>query len=420
MSLVLKNGTYINYSTLEFVKKDIIVDEQREALTFLEPNTYKPVVGDQIADCTGRYIMHSFADAYMRPGLSLAAKADVFTKRQSTYFRYVSDILWKIDKCLDKDLVYASALYSAILAAQHGTTFAICRNESSVFIENSLSVVASAFDKVGISSLQTYAACEVNGYAVAEKAVNENAEFLSKKQGLMGIAASYLASNELLRKVADICKQKNIGILINSAEDNIDQVNTMRDYRRTAVLRLYEMGLMDYKSTILANCNAITNDERDYIKNKPSWITHNPCGNFQRGITPFNTIWLDNNIMLGSDYTNCSMPEAMSHAYFEALGTDFENSLTNAYNRLVAVHNYLRLNNFEGDGDNNLIVFENNSPFELSSNNIIKHLVYNRSVFDIKLVIAKGKIIAKNGHTTLLDEQEAYKYIAEQAKRITC
>jgi hypothetical protein len=56
----------------------------------------------------------------------------------------------------------------------------------------------------------------------------------------------------------------------------------------------------------------------------------------------------------------------------------------------------------------------------LNSDTLIKHIVYNRSVFDIKLVIAKGKIIAKNGHTTLVDEREAFKYIAEQAKRITC
>jgi hypothetical protein len=39
---------------------------------------------------------------------------------------------------------------------------------------------------------------------------------------------------------------------------------------------------------------------------------------------------------------------------------------------------------------------------------------------DIRLVIANGKIIAKNGHTTLEDEKELLKFIAEQAKRINC
>ena len=39
---------------------------------------------------------------------------------------------------------------------------------------------------------------------------------------------------------------------------------------------------------------------------------------------------------------------------------------------------------------------------------------------DIKLVIAKGKIIAKNGHATLIDEKQALKFISEQAQRIKC
>lgn len=394
--------------------------EGSESASYAEPNTYQPEPGDIVADCTGMYIIHSHADAYMRPGLSLAPNAKIFTKKEATYFRYVSDILWNIDKCMDKDLVYASALYSAINAARNGTTFAICRNESSKFIEGSLSVVSKAFDEVGITTLQTFAASEANGYATAEKAVGENAEYLSGRQGLMGIAASYLASDELIRAVADICKEKNVGMLVNAAEDNIDQVNTMRDHRRSVILRLYEAGLMDYESSVLANANHITDDERCYIKNKPAWISHNPCGNFQRGIRPFNSVWLDNNIMLGTDFTGKGVVDAMSHAFFQSLGSDNEISMKDAYNRLIAIHGYIRKNNFKGDGDGNLIVFENNSPFELGPSNFIKHLVYNANEFDTKLVIANGKIIAKNGHATLIDEKEALKFIAEQAKRIAC
>lgn len=420
MSLVLKNGTYINYSTLEFVKKDVVVYEDRQALAFYDYGTYTPEVGDVVADCSGKYIMHSFADAYMRPGLSLAANAKVFTKKESTYFRYVSDVLWNIDKFIDKDLVYASALYAAINAARSGTTFAICRNESSKFIEGSLAVTAKAFAEVGISTLQSYAACEAGGYAQAEKAVSENTDYLASNQGLMGIAASYLASRELFETVAKTCREKNIGVLINAAEDEIDQINTMRDQRRTVILRLYESGLMDYKSTVLTNANYISDDERSYIKNKPAWITHNPIGNFRRAVKPFNSIWLDDNIMFGSDFSGASMPENMSHAYFEAINKDNEISLKTAFQRLNAVHRYTQINGFDGDGENNLIVFENNSPFELDSNNFIKHLIYNRNISDIKLVIAKGKIIAKNGHATLIDEKQALKFISEQAQRIKC
>lgn len=418
MSLILKNGTFIDHDTLEFKKSDIVVSEQGDKIAFVDG--VEPQPGDTIVDCSGKYVMHSFADAYMRPGLSLAAQAKIFTKRESTYFRYVSDVLWNIDKCIDKELLYASALYAALNAVRNGTTFAICRNESSSFIEGSLSIVKAAFEKLGVSTLQSFAASEADGYAIAERELNENANFLSSNQGLMGIAASYLASGELIKEAAKFCQKYKTGLLVNAAEDNIDQANTMRDHRRSVILRFYEAGLMDYSSTVLANSNAITDTERDYIKNKPVWIAHNPYGNFQRGIAPFNSIWLDNIVMLGSDFSAVSMPDAMRHAYFQAMKTDNEIDLKTAYKRLNAVHKYLKINGFKGDGDNNLIVFENNTPFELTADNFVKHFIFNKDTMDIRLVIANGKIIAKNGHTTLEDEKELLKFIAEQAKRINC
>ncbi len=418
MSLLLKNGTFIAHDTLEFKKVDVLVKEDNEQATFVDD--YKPQPGDTLVDCSGLYITHSFADAYVRPGLSLAAQAKVFTKKESTYFRYVSDILWNIDKCIDKELLYASSLYAALLAVRNGTTFAICRNESATFIEGSLAIVQAAFNKLGVSTLLSFAASEADGYAIAEREINENANFLSTNQGLMGIAASYLASDELITEVGKLCKKNNIGLLINAAEDNIDQVNTMRDHRRSVIMRLYESGLMDFPSTILANANSITDTERDYIKNKPSWIAQNPVGNFQRGIQPFNSAWLDNIVMLGSDFSSVSMPEAMRHAYFQTIKTDNEITVQTAYNRLNVIHKYLKTNGFKGDGDNNLIVFENNTPFELRQDNFAKHFIYNKNAVDIKLLISNGKIIAKNGHTTLEDENELLKFIAEQAKRIAC
>lgn len=418
MSLILKNGTFIDHDTLEFKRTNIVVSEDSEHLTFADSVECQP--GDTLVECAGKYIMHSFADAYMRPGLSLAAQAKVFSKKESTYFRYVSDILWPIDKCIDKELLYASALYAALNAVRNGTTFAICRNESQSFIEGSLSVVNAAFNKLGVSTLQSFAASETNGYANAEREIRENANYLESNQGLMGIAASYLSSGELINETAKLCSKYKTGILVNAAEDNIDQANTMRDHRRSVVMRFYEAGLMDYPSTILANANAITDTERDYIKNKPVWISHNPYGNFQRGIAPFNSIWLDDIVMLGSDFSSVSMPDAMRHAYFQNIMTDSELDYKNAYKRLDAVHKYLKKNGFKGDGDNNLIVFENNSPFELSKDNFVKHLIFNKDTMDIRLVIANGKIIAKNGHTTLEDEKELLKFIAEQAKRINC
>ena len=110
----------------------------------------------------------------------------------------------------------------------------------------------------------------------------------------------------------------------------------------------------------------------------------------------------------------------MRHAYFQTVKSDNEIELKDAYKRLDAIHRYVKINKFKGDGDNNLIVFDNSSPFEITQDNFVKHFIYNRDIMDIKLVISNGKIVAKNGHSTISDEKQILKFIAKQAKRIDC
>lgn len=421
MSLLLKNGTYINIDTLTFTPTDILVDETSGQLRFSadSPFTDAEISGAVTEDCSGKYIMHSFADGYQRPCLSMAFAHKEFDQHQLTYFRYLTQILWKVDDLLDKDLLYASALYAAITSAKNGTTFAVCRNESTKYIDGALNTIKKAFDEVGVSTLLSFAASQSNGFGTASKIIEANLNYMTENQALMGIAASYLATNEILEEVVRLCRKNNRGVLINVAEDNLDQANTMRDYKRRVVSRLYESGLMDFSSSILTNANYLDEHELDLINDKPAWVAQNPYGNFQRGILPFNSKWSEYNFMLGTDFSGASIPQCMRTAYYQSLGTENYKSSQQAFNSMNAVHNYIKINNFAGDGDNNLIVFDNPTPMTLDKSNIVKHLAYNFNNRDICMVISDGKIIVKNGTTTLVDEKEALKICAEQLKRIT-
>ena len=421
MSLLLKNGTYINIDTLAFTPTDILVDETSGQLRFSADNPFTDaeISGAVTEDCSGKYIMHSFADGYQRPCLSMAFAHKEFDQRQLTYFRYLSQILWKVDALMDEDLLYASALYAAITAAKNGTTFAVCRNETSKYIDGALNTIKKAFDQVGVSTLLSFAASQSDGFNTALKIIDANAAFASDNQAIMGIAASYLATNEILETVEVICRKNQKGVLINVAEDSLDQANTMRDYKRRVVARLYESGLMNYTSSILTNANYVDDNERDLINDKPAWVVHNPCGNFQRGIVPFNSKWIEYNIMLGTDFSGASIIDSMRTAYYQTLSTENYITTQQAYNSMNAVHKYIKVNEFKGDGDNNLVVFSNPTPMALDKSNFIKHLAYNFSNRDIDMVISDGRIIVKDGTSTLVDEKDALKLCAEQLKRIT-
>ncbi|MBR4441048.1 MAG: hypothetical protein IKS00_05800, partial [Bacteroidales bacterium] len=60
MSLLLKNGIYIDLDTLTFKSTDIFVDETSGQLRFSADNPFTDadISGATVEDCSGKYIMH--------------------------------------------------------------------------------------------------------------------------------------------------------------------------------------------------------------------------------------------------------------------------------------------------------------------------------------------------------------------------
>ena len=416
MSVLLKNGTYIDYKTLDFSQVDILASES--GIEILQRGS--SVLADKTIDCSGKYITHSFADGYMRPEYIFVPSSKYFIAQKTPYFKFLSDVLWKYSQNLDEDLLRASAMFSALQAVKNGCTFAIVRLEAPAIIEKSFEIVEQEFNRFGVSTLISYATGEINGYVKAEKALQANADYVKKSQGLMGIDASFLAGKELLEEVVSVCKQVGVGALINAGEDHIDEANTIRDYKTTAVQRLYDSGIMDFSSTILANCNVISGIERSCIKFKPCWTAENPIGNLQNAVSPFSSQWLDDNIFYGTDYTGENLVATTKMSYFKALGTENAISTMDAYQRLRAIHRYIEINGFKGDGQNNLIVFENPLPMELNKNNFVVQLIFGAKPHGITAVVSDGKLIVDNSMLLLADVAEIENFCRQQINRIIC
>ena len=62
-------------------------------------------------------------------------------------------IWWHVDKCLDKEMIEASALASALYCAKNGVTFIIDHHASPFAIEDSLSTIAGVFATIVIDAV---------------------------------------------------------------------------------------------------------------------------------------------------------------------------------------------------------------------------------------------------------------------------
>ena len=124
MSILLKDAIFVNWETLEFTKTNIIVDEGKSGkLNFI--NDISDIKADKIIDCDNLLVSKSFALGHHHAYSALARGMPAPKKTPNNFYEILQYIWWNIDKMLDKEMIEASALATAMACAKAGSTFII-------------------------------------------------------------------------------------------------------------------------------------------------------------------------------------------------------------------------------------------------------------------------------------------------------
>ncbi len=415
MTLVLKNTTFINYETLEFSTGDIYVDENGMKLLHGENSDYSSA---ETLDCTGMYVTKSFVVGHHHAYSALARGMPAPPKNPTNFYEILKYIWWRLDKALDKETVEASALATAIACAKAGSTFVIDHHASPNYIEGSLEILARAFDKVGINHLFCYEISDRDGKEKSEKGLAETERYLQKRQGLVGLHASYTVDDDTMKKAVDLMNKYNSGIHIHVAEAPDDQQKSLELYGRAWLVdRLYDFGVLNSPKTILAHCLHLDEYERKAIAQSPAWVVQNTESNLNNDVGFFSSEGLGDKIMLGTDGMHSDMLRSAQAAYFA--GKHYDNiDFAETYRRFVNANRYLSDNGFEGNGNNNLVVLDYDSPTEMNRENFLSHFIFGLNATHVKHVISNGKLIVKDRIIQTVDEAEALSFTKEQANRL--
>jgi cytosine/adenosine deaminase-related metal-dependent hydrolase len=415
-SILLKNATYIHWKTLEFITTDILVKNGVNAsISFI--NKANKYTDYEAIDCTGKLVTKAFAVGHHHVYSALARGMPAPKKTPSNFHEVLKYIWWNLDKALDAEMIEASALATAIACAKAGSTFVIDHHASPNAIEGSLDIIARAFEKVGLSHLLCYEITNRDGIDKAELGLAETENYLKKKQALVGLHASFTVSNATLQKAADLIEKYQSGAHIHVAEDLYDQRHCIENYHKRVVERLNDFSLLNSSKTILGHCLHLSDNERNIIKNSTAFVVQNMDSNLNNKVGYFNSEGLGKNIFLGTDGMHSDMIKSAQSAHFMGQKYDKMN-FGEVYFRLRKVHDYLEQNNFEGDGANNLVVFDYPSPTPINQDNFLGHFLFGFSSNDIQHVISDGKLIVKNRKVLTIDEKEVLKFTKEQAVRL--
>jgi len=417
MTLLLKNTTYINAETLEFTKTDLLVEEGLSgAVRFVEKDN-SPIKPDETIDCTGKFVTHSFAVGHHHAYSALSRGMPAPQKNPENFLEILQYIWWKLDKALDKEMVMASAYATAIACAKAGSTFVIDHHASPNFIEGSLQTLADAFEKVGVSHLLCYEISDRDGKERAEQGLEETASYLKKHQGLVGLHASFTVDDNTMKRAAGLVEKFESGIHIHVAEDQEDENTSIIKYHRWVVDRLNEFGLLKTSKTILAHCLYVDDLERKQMNESPVWVVENMESNLNNKVGYFNSKELSDKIMLGTDGMHSDMLRSAQTTFFAGQAHDTID-YAETYRRFRNVHRYLKENNFSGDGDNNLVVLDYDTPTEMNSNNFYGHFIFGLNATHVQHVISNGKLIVKDRIIQTVDEHAVLDFTREQANRL--
>jgi cytosine/adenosine deaminase-related metal-dependent hydrolase len=370
-----------------------------------------------VVDCTGKFITKSFANGHHHIYSALARGMPAPKKNPENFPEILQYIWWNLDKALDLEMIRSSALVTAIACAKNGVTFVIDHHASPFAVAGSLEVIAQAFDEVGVGHLLCYEISDRDGLSVAQKGLAETAAYLQKRQGLTGLHASFTVGNETLKQAVQLALQTNSGIHIHVAEDISDQLDCMEKHHQRVVQRLYGAGALQFPKTILAHCLHLDEYERKLVEGSPAWVVQNMESNLNNSVGFFNSAGLGPRMMFGTDGMHSDMLRSAKAAFFA--GHNFDSiDYGETYRRLRNVHDYLQSNEFKGDGDNNLVIFDYDTPTPLTADNFFGHFLFGIESRHITHVISQGRLIVENGNVLTVDEKAIYQESQIQAKKL--
>ena len=419
MQILLKNAVYIDWETLDFINTDILIEKGVNGkIEFLETSRNKRTdVKREVLNCSGKLVTKSFAVGHHHVYSALARGMRAPKKNPQNFREILQYIWWTLDKSLDAEMIRASALTTAIACAKNGVTFAIDHHASPNAVSGSLDIIAKAFEEVGVSHLLCYEISDRDGLEVAKEGLVETEGFLNDNQGLVGLHAAFTIGDETLRQSVELAERFNSGIHIHVAEDLFDQNYSESKYHKRVVERLNDFGVLKFKKTILGHCLHLTNSEKELVSASNAWVVQNAESNLNNNVGYFNSENLGKRIMLGTDGMHSNMLQSAKAAFF--VGQRFDNiDYQSAYTRFRNVHRYLSDNKFKGDGDNNLVVLDYDSPTVIDKNNFLGHFIFGLENRHIQHVISNGELIFSNGKIQKVNEADILKFSKEQSVRL--
>jgi putative selenium metabolism protein SsnA len=371
---------------------------------------------DEVINLDGKLVMPGMVCAHTHL-YSALARGMPAPPRTPTNFKEILELVWwRLDRALDEETIYWSAIAGALDAARAGTTCLVDHHSSPSHITGSLQIVRQAIEKVGLRAVLCYEVTDRGGTSEREQGLDESLALLSWThsaptpssqttpmlfRGMVGAHASFTLSDEALQYCAELMKVFDAGLHIHAGEDRWDVIDAQSRYNLGVVERLAKHSALNSR-TILAHGTHLSDEDIKIARSAGVWFAHNPRSNMnnQVGYAPVEKF--GDRVLLGTDGLGADMFEESHFAFYK--GRDARTTFgANDWLRVLSNNQKLAseafacdLRTLDAGSIADLTVLDYQSPTPLTRDNLAWHLIFGINSSAVEAVMVNGKFVVRD------------------------
>ena len=342
------------------------------------------------------------------------------------------NLWWRIDRALDEESLYYSALINSLEAIKMGTTSVIDHHASPSYIRGSLDTIKRAFVKAGLRGMTCYETTDRHGLEDMKAGVEENLAFATaaekeKRSGdrhlveaAIGGHAPFTLPDEGLEMIGDAVGRTGRGFHVHVGEGKFDASYSHLHYNRDIMDRLSDYGLLNDKALFIHGVH-LSADAVKLINGADAYLVHNVRSNMNNGVGYNSRLGEYENVAIGTDGIGANMYEEFRFAFFKhmdehgGLGPDdYLRFLANG-NDILQRYFGEQFGRIEKGAKADLVVSDYTSPTPLQAENIAGHMAFGMTSTDVRTVLIDGKPVYEDREFPF-DVQEIFAKSREAAK----
>jgi len=402
----------------------VLIEDDRIAALGRSQDLLRDYPGVERLDAKNQYVMpgnicaHThFYGAYAR-GMAIPGPPP------RDFPQILERLWWPLDKALDRESVRSSALVCLLDAIKHGATSLVDHHASPNYIAGSLDTIAEAVDQAGLRAVLCYEVTDRDGRDKMEAGINENLRFMKQSadhprlRGSFGLHASLTLDEASLRACAEAAPA-DCGFHIHVAEHEADERDSLKRSGKRVVQRLDEYGIWR-DNTIAAHCVHIDQEERELLRERGVWISHQPRSNMNNGVgaADIDGLLADGlKLCLGNDGFSNNMWAEWKSAYLLHKVAQRDPRAANGMHiaQMAWENNAALLERFFpgsrigqiAPGAKADLIFVDYQPFTpLNAGNLPWHLLFGFESSMVTTTICAGKLLMRDREILVLDEAE--------------